>query len=258
MTRKDKLFFNFDGKWSSEFGLLHVNTDSGLFEETLVASRSIIETPIKGKDRPLFNEIENSPLEFELSIAFENGFTDEQLEEVVYWMVQDYYKPLYFEEREGRVYYCIVVDEPKITHTGTGQGYITLQMRCNSPFAYSPIILSQFYNFSTTNGGTIEIFNDGYGWMFPEISIEKIGAGKIVIRNVSNGGEEFEIGGLVNGEDIYINTEKGIIETDMSSLGIYRYDTAIGEFTRLSRGKNVLQIVGNCRIQFRYQMKYRL
>ena len=51
---KEKLFFNYDGRWSSEFGLLHINTDSGMFEETLTASRSIIETKVKGSDKPHF------------------------------------------------------------------------------------------------------------------------------------------------------------------------------------------------------------
>lgn len=256
-TIKEKLFFNYDGIWSKDFGLLHCTLDSGMFEEALTASRSPVETRVKGKDKSHFSGFEYSPLAFDMTIAFEHGFTDDKLQKVIHWLIKDYYKPLFFEGKEDKLYYCMVTDQPQIVHTGTGEGYITLTMHCNSPFIYSPVIVSAMVDLSTSGVGTIEIFNEGTGYLFPEISIEKVGNGNVLIRNVNNGGEEFRINGLTNGEDLYINTEKEIIRTDLENLGVYRYNNTVGEFTRLSEGKNLIQIEGTCRIQFRYQMKYR-
>lgn len=256
-TIKEKIYFNYDGIWSSDFDLLHVTTDNGLFEETLTASRNIIETKVKGRDKPHFAGFEDSPLEFDLMLAFENGFDRTSLDNVLSWLYQDYYKPLYFEDMEDRIYYCTPVGDSTIVHTGFGEGYIKISMRCNSPFVYSPVIVSQFYNFENSVNGTVSIFNDGVGKLYPEISIQKVGAGSILIHNINNGGEEFAIANLTDGEDIYINTEKEIIETDLSSLGVYRYNDQTGKFTVLSEGQNILEIVGRCRIQFRYQFKYR-
>lgn len=256
-TIKEKLFFNFDGTWSNQFGLLHASTESGLFDEALSASRSIIETKVKGRDKPHFGGLEYEPLEFDMVIVFEHGFDDDKLNQVIAWLIQDYYKPLYFEGKEHKIYYCMAVGEPRIIHTGYGGGYITLSMRCNSPFIYSPVILSQFLDLSTTGVGELTIFNDGVGFLYPEISIVKSGNGDVTIRNVNNRGEEFRITGLLNGEDLYINAEKEIIESDLEQFGTYRYNNASGEFPRLTQGQNRIEIEGNCQIQFRYQIKYR-
>lgn len=256
-TIKEKLFFNYDGIWSSTFGLLHISTDGGMFEEGLTSARSIIETKVKGKDKPHFGGFDYSPLEFEMAVAFEHGFDDQKVNEVISWLIQDYYKPLYFEGKESKIYYCMAVDEPRIIHTGEGKGYITLNMRCNSPFIYSPVILSERLDLSVSGVGEINLYNEGYGFLYPEISILKVGDGDILIRNINNGGEEFRLTGLSNGEDIYINTEKEIIETDLEQFGVYRYNNASGEFTRLSSGQNRLEIEGTCEIQLRYQFKYR-
>jgi phage-related protein len=151
----------------------------------------------------------------------------------------------------------MVVNDPRIVHTGLGGGYITLNMRCNSPFIYSPVFMSDTVEIAPLGVGEQNIFHDGYGDLYPEISITKIGSGNILIRNVSNGGGEFELRNLDDGEQIYINTEKEIIKSDSESIGVYRYNNAFGEFPFLTYGHNLLEIEGGCQIQFRYQFKYR-
>lgn len=254
-TIKEKLYFNYDGMWSDSFGLINVSLDGGMFDETLIASRELSEIKIRGNSNPLFQGLESSPLEFEMTIAFEDGFDDNKLNDVIRWLFTDYYKPLYFAGQEDKIFYCIAVDESRIVHNGLNQGYFVLKMRCNSPFVYSPVMISEYYDLSDGQKTIIELFNDGYGDLYPEISIEKIDVGNISIKNLFNDGEMLQINNLSNLEKIYINCKKEIVESDI--IGVYRYNETSGIFPRLSYGRNLLEIEGKCRIQFRYQYKYR-
>lgn len=254
-TIKDKLYFNFDGKWSNEFNLIHVVLSSGMYEETFVANRNIVETSVSGSRKPNFQRVEEEPLEFELNLAFEHDFDEDKIDDIIRWLYVDYYRPLYFEGEEGRVFHCMPSGDSKITHNGMSQGYITITMRCDSANVYSPTFKSFQYDFSQGGSHIIELVNDGHLDVYPEISIEKVGNGKITIESMSDGGKIFEILNLTNIENIYIDCEKEIIESDI--VGVTRYDDVLGEYIKLRYGINVFRITGNCIIQFRYRYKYR-
>lgn len=251
-TIKDKLYFNFAGESSRDYNLISIVLDKGMYEETFVASRDINEAKIKG-GKPILNSVESSPLDFDLTIAFENTFTDNDIDRVIRWLFVDYYRPLYFEGKEDKVYMCMPVDDAKIVHNGLNEGYITLTMRCDSSNVYSPLTVTPLEIVSDSS--IITINNDGHFDVYPEISIKKNGAGTIVIENLDDGGSIFEVRDLTDQEDIYLNCEKEIIKTDI--VGVYRYDKIIGEFPRLVFGTNRMKITGDCTIQFRYKNKYR-
>lgn len=251
-TIKDKLYFNFDGVPSNVYNLISINLNNDMFEETFVASRNINETEVRG-NKPMFHSMEDSPLEFEMIIAFEKGFTDDDLDEIVRWLFVENYKPLFFEGKENRVYYCMPVGDSSLVHTGFGQGYFTLTMRCDSSKLYSQYVVTSLETVSTTK--TITITTDGHWDVYPEISLKKVGAGKVTIESLDDGNNIFEVKDLTNQEDIYINCEKEIIETD--AIGIYRYDKVTGNFPRFKYGQNRMKITGACTIQFRFKNKYR-
>jgi len=257
-TIKEKLYFNFDGVSCRNFGLMHVNLDSGMFEEQIHASREINETAIKGSDTPLFHSVEESPLGIELALAFTRKFTDKELEDVILWLFQESYKPLFFEDKPDRIFHCLAIGDPKLFHNGLKDGYVTIQMRCKSSKIVSPMIVSPLYDLSTNQGKhRVNISNSGHVEIYPEISIEKIGAGNITFTNVSNGNKIFEIRDLTNLEKIYVNCEKEIIQSD--AIGVYRYDKVIGEYLNmmLKRGVNNIDIEGRAKITFRYIYKYK-
>lgn len=251
-TIKDKLYFNFNEVSSSTYGLVNINFD-GMFEETLVASRNINETVIRGNSKPLFHSVDDSPLEFDMTIAFENGFDDTMIDNVIKWLFVGSYRPLYFEGKENRVYYCMPIGESTIAHNGLNKGYLTITMRCDSSNLYSQVVTSDLTNVVTES--TITLQNDGHFDVYPEISIKKNGVGTIVIESLDDNGNIFEIRDLTNLEDIYLNCEKEIIVSDVP--GVYRYDKMNGEVPRLVIGQNRFKITGNCTIQFRYKNKYK-
>jgi phage-related protein len=257
MTIKEKLYFSYNGVSCRDFGLIHINLDNGMYDERLVAERNLNETEVKGND-PLFHSIEESPLEFEMAIAFENAFTDSDIDNVVLWLFQNTYKPLYFEDIPNKIYYALPIGETRIVHTGLKQGYVTIVMRCSSSKVFSPFITTPLYDLSTNVGKfRVNIANSGHLDIYPEISIKKVGAGNITFTHVTNGGKIVEIRNLADAEDIYLNCEKEIIETDI--IGVYRYDKVIGELTDLVllRGNNAFDIEGTCKITFRYRFKYK-
>lgn len=255
-TIKDRLHFNYDGKWSSDFDLINVVLDTGMYEESLVAGRTIIENKSRGNSKPFFSGIEETPLSFELNLAFEGKFSDRKLDEVIRWLFQDYYKPLYFDGKEDRVFYCMPDGDPIFTHNGLEEGYITVNMRCNSSNLYSPISTTPQYTVTNNGKVTIDIYNQGHYTIYPEISIEKIDDGKVTIVSKNNGDAIFEILNLKGSESIYINCEKEIIESN-SITNKYKYNDVIGEYIKLEYGRNTFEVTGNCKIQIRYQAKYR-
>ncbi len=252
-TIKDKLYFTYDNRSCRDFGLINVNLDAGMFDETLVAEREILETEVRGAEKSLFHGISEKPLEIPLILAFENGFNDEIIEEVILWLFPDVYKPLSFEEDSDKVYYCMPIEKPTIVHTGLNQGYIALTMRCNSSRIYSPKIETPLQ--TITSSGTIKLENKGHISIYPEISIEKVGAGHITFTSQS--GEIFEIRNLTDKELIYVNCEREIIETDI--IGVYRYEDVVGDYSdmELKRGMNTFTVQGSCKIRFRYAFKYK-
>lgn len=255
-TIKDKLNFNYDGRWSSDFGMIHVVLDSGMYQESLISARAIVENKVRGNNKPYFSGIEEEPITFEMNIAFENGYTDKLMDDVIMWLFGDYYKPLYFEGREDRVFYCMPEGEPYLFHNGMNEGYITITMRCNSSNVYSPISITPLYTIIDNATKVIDVYNNGHYTIYPEISIEKIGDGKITIISKNDGGAIFEILNLKNTESIYINCEKEIIESN-SLTNKYKYNDVLGNYIRLAYGRNTFEIIGNCKIQMRYYAKYR-
>ncbi|UGO50798.1 tail protein [Bacillus phage vB_BanS_Sophrita] len=253
-TIKDKIHFNFNGVSSRVHKVMHVVLDNGMYEETFVASREINETTVRGNKKPLLHGVEEAPLQFEMVIAFDGKFTDQQINDFIRWLWTDTYKPLYFEGKENRVYYCMPVDDSSIVHNGMNEGYVTIMMRCNSSQIFSPTITTSTTTVTTTPQ-TITLNLDSHFDVYPEISIKKNGAGTVTIESLDDGGNIFEVRDLTNLEDIYINCEKEIIQTDI--IGVYRYDKIVGHFPRLLYGQNRIKITGACEIQFRYQSKYR-
>lgn len=254
-TIREKLNFNFDGIWSEQFGLISINVAGGMFEETLVSGREVIETRTRGNRKPMFHSIESSPIEFQMTIAFTGKFIDEKIDDVIRWLFVDYYKPLYFEGREDKLYYCIPVGDSSIVHNGLNEGYFTILMRCNSSSVYSSVIITDNTIVSDTRNVTIK--NIGHYDIYPEISIKKTGSkGDISIQNMNDVGSGiFYIRDLAINESIYLNCEKEIIESNL--IGVSRYDNINGNFTRFLIGDNLIKIKGSCEIQFRFQHEFK-
>lgn len=153
----DSLGFTYNGVSSEELGLLNVSVNGGMREEFLLSERTLNYEQIRGKDEVDFQDVTRSPLSFTLYFAFENGWDDELFEKVLLTFDVDYWKEFYFHDSPDRIFYCQPQGQPRITHNGSKEGYIEIEMMCSSPYCYSP-----FYG-----GENGEIFDCGV--IIPEI-----------------------------------------------------------------------------------------
>ena len=96
----------------------------------------------------------------------------------------------------------------------------------------------------------IEFDNQGDDILYPELQIIKFSNGNLTIKNLTNGGKIFQFNNLVNNEIIYIDNQNRDIISNL-------YDTRLDDFNNnyldLVRGINRLEVVGACKLDFRYQ-----
>lgn len=255
MTIRNDLYFVYNGIFSNDMGIVSVNMDGGMLEESFVPERKINEVSIKGRERPYFMGVEYEPLSISLTLAFQDGFTDEQAERVARWLSQPYYRELYFSNNPQKRYYAMYDGSSSLIHNGAKQGYVTIEMRNIDCYRYSPVYQSHIHDYSTNTDGIIYSFNnEGSVNIFPNLEIEKVEDGDIRIVNLSNGGQEFILTGLVNGERLVIDMEEKEIETDLT--GTIRYKNHNDVFLEMVEGINYLMVYGKCKLRWEYQFKY--
>jgi phage-related protein len=253
-TYSESTGFTYDGIHSSYFGILNVHTNSGLFEEAFLPTRSIIEEKTFGRHEPYFFGFEYSPAELSLEFYFQDGWDEYKLNEVALWLYQMNYKPLVFDEDDSRIFYCMYEGDPKILHAGLKQGYISIKMRCNSPFSYTPVDIREETFTNNTLGTEIELFNVGHTECYPTITIEKTGTGDISITNLGIiPNKEFKFTGLLNGEIVTVDCENEDIVTSL--VNTYRYSNFSNNYIKLPTGINTLKIIGDAKITFAFQSK---
>lgn len=252
-TIKEKFYFNFDGENSEDFNIIAVDFGSGLYEEMFAPSRTINETETSKRNRTIFHDVKEERRTFDLNLAFENGFSGESIDDLVRWLFKDYYRPLYFEGQQDRVMFAMISGDSTIAHNGLEQGYFTVTVQTNSPYRFSR---ERTGTQPITGSGTMTLQNNGHLEVHPEFSIKKNGDGDLVI---GVDGRNVQIVNLTNGEELYIDTLREIIKTDV--IGEYRYENIrAGELEDLALGvgEKEYTITGSCEISYRYREAYRV
>lgn len=78
--------FYFDNKWSDDSSLpsiKNVTLDSGLYSFKPIGEKTIIEDQIQGRDEPYLYNVDHKPLEFTITIAFQNYETIDEVTKVI-------------------------------------------------------------------------------------------------------------------------------------------------------------------------------
>jgi len=208
----------YNGINSQDLGVINVSVESGLYEESFLGTKNILQEKIRGRSTPYFMGIETEQKELNLTLSLPENFTDEQLREIARWLgTPTFYKPLIFSESPEKIYFCILNSDSSVFHNGANNGYIKINMLCNSQYCYSPIYTSSLYDFSSNdvNGKEIILVNNGDEDMFSIITCQVISGGTFSIVNTSNGGETFAMTEIGNLETLTINTENQSIQSDL-------------------------------------------
>jgi phage-related protein len=257
---REYLNLYYDGEYSKDKGVIQASLDSGLYDELFMATRSIVETKVKGNSKPFLHGVEYEPLEFPLTLSFENGMSEDRVRETARWINQLTYKPLYFVENQfdspTYIFYCMYHGDIRKLHNGIKEGVLNLQMRCKDAYVYSPVYLDDEIDLSTNPvGGTeIQFENKSDEILKPECWITKVGVGDVTITNNSNGGQIVQLTSLYDGEIAYIDSENEHLESDIP--GRFLFNLHNNEWLNLVFGINSLKIEGQCKLQFRYSFKF--
>lgn len=250
-TIKDKINFTYNGKNTSEFGIISVSMDSGMFDEALVANRTVNSETVKDVRKSLFNGVTYEDLSFELNLAFEKDFTDELIDKVIDWLYgKEYYSKLQFEGLNKFVY-AMPNGESRIVHTGTGRGYIAVSMITNSPYMYGNVLSFE----KTANKDSISVTLEGK--INPEMNIDlyplKDGTYSITVN-----GYTLQIKNLKANEIVTINPYEEEISSNLDN--IYHYSDYVGDLSKLSFLKKVNTVSApasqNLKVIITYQPYY--
>lgn len=253
MIRESKHFW-FNGRKSTDFGIINISLSKELFDEQVVASKSINEMYIPGKKDPYFLDVSEEPKLIRLSFSFLEPWNDKLIDEVIRWLNVDEYSPLFFEGDIDLLFYVIPIDGIHQMHNGLKQGYLTLNMRCDSGKSYSHEIITPEYDtkklseIQNKEMPTIVLGNKGHFPIYPKVWIEKIDDGDLTIINRTNNGNVFEFKNIDVGERLFIDCKNEIIETNKNKT--YRYDDFNDNYLELLYGENVLNVSNNMKIKF--------
>ena len=249
--------FSFNKESSTMKGVFNGNTSDGLYEEGLFAERTVNIEMLRNQPKGYFLNADRTPFKFSLRIGSYDEWTRQKIDDIVAWFDVDYFKEFYFLEESDRVIFAMPTGTPTFTHTGAGQGYLTVEMQSQSPYVFSPRHVSGEYNMSTNTelGTEINLYNSGHSDLYPMIRIRKVGDGNVSIKNETNFGKIFEIRNLMDTEEVFIDNQTKEIKSNLPR--VYHYDDHNGVWFYAVRGNNILRVFGTCFIEFEYRYRYK-
>lgn len=244
----ESMSFTYDGISSEDFGVMMINSGTGLFKEPFLANRSIIEKTIAWKNVPLLTRVEEKPLSFPLTIFVEEWEKRNNLRAIARWLNQIDYKPLWFESNPDKIVYALIDGASQLIHNGLQEGYITLNVRCKTHHFHSH---PRTY-LKTVNGSAEDyINNDGDEDFAPFLEIKKRGNGNVKIETYMEGQKinTFEIKNMLDGEVAYVNCRDEQIRSSYANNERYLYDLFNNDYLVFTLG-NIYNTESSTKIVF--------
>lgn len=270
--------FTFDGISGASLGYFLINPtpDNG---GTIGVSKSIQEEDT-GKSLKQFNGVTYNSLEFDIHICKMNEehtkiieINEDDMFFLSNWLMKPKtYRvftnyPLEWEYgyetcvSRDICYYCMFTSMTDVKVDDL-KGYVTLRMKLNSGFAYSPIIHNQY---SVIDSATFNIYTRSNvdELVLPDIKIYPQVAGTVTIKNETTG-QTMTLTNLKKNYVYYCYNE------DLKRIIEYSSDTNFnngnpttrnmsGEFNdvwiELEYGENVITVTGDCDVDIIYQNK---
>src|SRR5690606_14076437 len=107
------------------------------------------------------------------------GLSETEVRKIANWLNQSFYKPLVFMDRPSRIYYAMYDGSMELLHNGIENGYVQLEMKCDSPYSYKPVVTTPHYEYTSGISNTVTIKNTGDVEVQPIVTITKIGNGNV-------------------------------------------------------------------------------
>jgi phage-related protein len=254
--------FQFDGQVFHEnmdtgFKLINATLDNDFYMQCIRGPRIIIEDQIPGRDIPYFYEVDDTPLEFEVTFAFAEFMTKTQIKTIVRKLFSPItYKELTFGDyvsltstytAKTPIYKVIFHGETDINYVqGANDKYIayfTLTARADRPYGFNQI---QAQINGSPTASQISITSTGDITFFPNMILTNPGTTNQPIRifNETNG-SSVTFTELYTGEIITINSKLKTISTNLTNPSLSIYQRWQRNDLFLSPGVNLIKFQTN-------------
>lgn len=248
----ESMKFTFNYIDSEDMGVIMINNGNGLYEESFLPSRSILETKVYGRNKPYFKGVEEQPLSFTLSFYIEGWKDRNNLRQIAQWFYQPYYKPVWFESNPEQIFYIMFEGDPKLIHNGCQDGYVTLPVRCDSSYSYSIPIT---HTFSVVNEEKTILNNAGDITIRPKLKITQYGTEDISIKNEANG-QELILTGVDIGEVVTVDCENETIVSSFEYMDKYLFDNHNDIWLDFEVGDVDFTFTGNFELEITLEYAY--
>ena len=256
----ESMYFIFDGVKSSDMGLqiMRIDQGDGFIETPYWGSANINEQTSGKKISPHFYGVDREPISFLLQFVLVDEYmqpmewTPQERFKIAKWLLHDTYKEFQTSDDLGKRYFALAESQTDL-HLINTQGYIEIEFRTNSPYAWSPVYIDNFDLSDNINTQIIEIENKSNVLKHynPIIEIELIGdATAIQLTNMSNGGKTMKFEGLDSGEIVSIDCENKIIKSSIFGSNPFSKFNVDGKryWMDLVYGVNQIEITGACKV----------
>lgn len=228
------------------FGLMAVN-EGGKQTSPYGVSQNIIEDKVPFNDIPYLQNVERTPLEFDMVFAMQNDWSDKMRLDFANLLFKKKYIQLFSEDYPYVIYNVICTGTPVKESSNTNQLIIRISFRCDSGHGWSPDTL-QTYNLMNNTGKTILYLENKSNineYEYPVVEIFSVkDNNEIKVVNHTDGGRGFTISKLEQNEIVNIDNKLSIVTTNIPN--VYRYSNFDGKWLRLRQGLNNVEITGQC------------
>ncbi|WP_341323359.1 phage tail domain-containing protein [Solibacillus sp. FSL H8-0523] len=253
---REAVHFTFDNISSEDMGVHIISLGEGLFQESFLPRRSIVEQRVANQNKPYHTRVDIEPLAFTLRVFISEWRERNNLRQIARWLFQPYYKPLTFDTKPGFILYAMVEGDSTLTHNGAKDGYFDINIRCNSPFMYSPATTTDIVQSRTSTTNHYSIYNEGDFVIKPKVWItKKIANGSISIINDTTD-QTTTLTNLQFNEEIFIDFENEEIISSLENVNVYRYANHNNVWLEFQLDSNSLRFIGDFDIYFEYEFVY--
>lgn len=198
---------------------------------------------------------EQSPvLTFQMTFGCEKVLDTLRQQAIQKWLFgHQQYKKLRISQCDMQdVYFNCILTDPKIVTIGNLPYAVECTVICDSPWAWEydkSFILKDINGYVNFN---FENTSDDNYYMFPIIEVElEINQSVFQLTNITDNNQKMQFTGLLGGEKITIDCEKGLIT---SQSGLKRLDNFKGTLFRLLPGLNNISFNGQAKsLVIKYQ-----
>lgn len=255
--------FTYNGIHSSTYGVSIVKTSGGLIGTPMAGGKNISEEYIGYRDKPFFYKTDMQPMQFSItfSIVDVDSWDMSTRKSVFEWL----YSPRIYadfksdddyddvEEVYNKLYKIIFTSPLEFNTSDLTNGYFTLTAQ-SFPFAFTEVVTqNETISSSPTvvninNPTNVRLYDNNF-YYYPKLYIDLTGAStSIRIVNTSDSNREFELTNLELLEELYVDNELKVINTDEPNTNRIN-DLTNKQWFRLVQGDNILNVYSTCTLQ---------